>query len=369
MDARCSPLPDLPPTAPRVVWLVFDEMDERLAFLDRPRTLGLPELDRFRRQAIHAVEAHPPARWTLTSMPALISGRLVADAEPRGVDDLTLGLVDGGGRVRWSQQPNVFAKARAVGLNTAVVGWYHPYCRVLSASLTQCSWQAYASVMEEQDSGGTRRDLARSVWGQLTRTVGTALSVTRLGIAAAEERHWREGEQEREHHRLTYLQIRERALEAVTDPHLGLILVHWPIPHASWPHRHAADRASPERQDEYVENLALSDRTLGELRAAMEGAGLWERTVVLVSADHGLRNEEGWSLATRAPAMPAGTRPLPLVPFLLKLAGHDRPLEYAPAFNTVLTHDLLLALLRGDISGHEEVLRWLDQNRTRFPVS
>ena len=101
----------------------------------------------------------------------------------------------------------------------------------------------------------------------------------------------------------------------------------------------------------------------------MEGAGLWERTVVLVSADHGLRNEDGWSLATRAPAMPAGTRPLPLVPFLLKLAGHDRPLEYAPAFNTVLTHDLLLALLRGDISGPEEVLRWLDQNHTRFPVN
>jgi arylsulfatase A-like enzyme len=45
----------------------------------------------------------------------------------------------------------------------------------------------------------------------------------------------------------------------------------------------------------YDGNLAYADQELGELRRALEAAGLWERTVVIVAADHGesLR-EHGW---------------------------------------------------------------------------
>ena len=33
---------------PRVVWLIFDELDERVAFAARPANLSLPEFDRLR---------------------------------------------------------------------------------------------------------------------------------------------------------------------------------------------------------------------------------------------------------------------------------------------------------------------------------
>ena len=49
MFAPRNPLPLLPsrgPHAPRFIWLLFDEMDQRLAFERRPAGLELPELDR-----------------------------------------------------------------------------------------------------------------------------------------------------------------------------------------------------------------------------------------------------------------------------------------------------------------------------------
>ena len=54
----------------------------------------------------------------------------------------------------------------------------------------------------------------------------------------------------------------------------------------------------------------------------------------------------------------------PRIPFVLKLAGPHEPITYDPAFNTVLTHDLLLALLRGEVSGPQSVVAWLDAHRS-----
>lgn len=60
----------------RIVWLVFDEADQRLAFGERAATLKLPEFDRLRSQSLFATIAYPPANQTLSSMPALINGKL-----------------------------------------------------------------------------------------------------------------------------------------------------------------------------------------------------------------------------------------------------------------------------------------------------
>jgi hypothetical protein len=38
----------------------------------------------------------------------------------------------------WRGEPNVFRRARELGVNAAAVGWHHPYCRVLGDSLARC---------------------------------------------------------------------------------------------------------------------------------------------------------------------------------------------------------------------------------------
>jgi len=66
----------------RIVWIIFDELDYRLAFLDRPASIDLPELDRLRSEALFATHAREASESTLRSLPSLLLGIPVAGARP-----------------------------------------------------------------------------------------------------------------------------------------------------------------------------------------------------------------------------------------------------------------------------------------------
>lgn len=94
----------------------------------------------------------------------------------------------------------------------------------------------------------------------------------------------------------------------------------------------------------------------------MEVAGLWDHTAVIISADHWWRAEM-WS---RGPfwtkeenAQFAGTVDH-RVPFILKLPRQTESLTYDRGFNTVVTHDLVLALMRNEVTTADGVGTWLD---------
>ncbi|MFY9556125.1 MAG: sulfatase-like hydrolase/transferase, partial [Blastocatellia bacterium] len=162
-----------------------------------------------------------------------------------------------------------------------------------------------------------------------------------------------------------YLGVLEGAKKAAIDPALGLILVHWPLPHPPGIYnRHKSD-FELNAESSYLDNLELADRALGELRAAMEDAGVWENTIILVTSDHMWRADMWrptymWT-AEDEQALPSVADHR--VPFLLKLAGQKHEVEYDPEFNTILTHDLLLALLGGEIARPDTVMSWLDRHR------
>jgi hypothetical protein len=49
---------------------------------------------------------------------------------------------------------------------------------------------------------------------------------------------------------------------------------------------------------------------------------------------------------------------------MLKLKKQRASVIYRPSFNTVLSQDLLLALLRGELSAPPDVTAWLDRHRS-----
>ncbi|HSE98210.1 MAG TPA: hypothetical protein VLD57_08105, partial [Blastocatellia bacterium] len=107
------------------------------------------------------------------------------------------------------------------------------------------------------------------------------------------------------------------------------------------------------------------DHTLGEIRAEMEQAGTWDETVVIVTSDHWWRaslwkQHYVWTDEDTPFTDDSDHR----IPFVLKLANQSRPFDYHNEFNTVLTRELILALLRGDVTTPEDVAEWLDRHRT-----
>ena len=125
---------------PRVLWLLFDEMDQGVAFSNRPARLQLPELDRLRGQGLYATNVYPPSDSTMVSVPALITGKLLSNAELVNRSTLMITFADPERRVSWNSEPNLFSEAREAGFNTALIGWYLPCCDILPESLTSCSW-------------------------------------------------------------------------------------------------------------------------------------------------------------------------------------------------------------------------------------
>ena len=277
---------------------------------------------------------------TQESVPSLITGRLVTRVDRIAADDLLLNLADTPQAQRWSSLPNVFTKARELGVNCALAGFYHAYPRVFGDKLVESSSISSLALFEEPEYWTGAHGLEK-----LYRMAQSALLRVPLLKRSGLLGNWRE----RETSRLIYLQVRDRALKLLRRPEIGLVFLHFPIPHPLGFYDRRTDRLTTERGN-YDDNLALVDRTLGELRAAMERSGQWENSFVLLTTDHPLREEprhEG-------------------IPFMLKAPEQKDGLLYHEPFNSILTQDLILAALRGEFRADREASRWLDSHRLNY---
>jgi hypothetical protein len=336
--------------APRVLWLLFDELDQQVAFSDRPETLQLPEMDRLRNQSLYATNVYSPSDSTLVSVPALISGKLLSNAELVSASKLMV-TIDGAQKaVSWNGESNLFSKAREAGFNTAAIGWYLPCCDLIPESLTSCSWI---------DSEAA--NLGESMSEQIGKLVGTIPFVSRVGKAYFDREELNRNKAIRSHNGML-----ETAKKLVVDPDIGLVLLHWQVPHPPNVYRRDTDEFQVTGESSYLDNLRLVDRTLGELRRVMEESGTWENTHVLLTADHWWRSSM-WRVLGPWTSEDAATFKSDSdhrVPFMLKLAGQKKMVTYEPVFNNVLTHDLVLALLGSGLSSADSVADWLDEHRT-----
>jgi len=349
-------LPSRPAGSPRVVWIVFDELDQHAAFDARPEGLALPELDAMRSEAFFADRAFAPARETRRSMASMLLGEQVGWAMPTGASVLPCAL-EGAPEAEavgdcWTAYRNLFEEVRDVGVNSGIAGWYHPYCRIFAAWVSTCS----AAGLPYWDSAHFRDSLDQQ-WEELVKPI----PVARLWL--------RPGERTRRAHLAAYEVIHRAALAIAADPSVGFVLAHYPVPHH--PDIYDPDRAELSVRDErsYFDNLVLTDRTVAEVRTAMQAARLWDTSTVIVTSDHWWRaiHRGDWGLTPEEEVIFADGLDR-RIPFLVKFPGQRDPAAYAKPFNTLLLHDLVLEIFAGRLATAEEFGAWLDANRTRAPV-
>jgi sulfatase-like protein len=345
----------------RLLWIIFDEFDYHVAFAVRPSSVTLPEFDRLRAESIVATNAYPPAKWTMLSMPALITGKLVSDARPSGYNELMLAFDGASEPVGWSTLPNVFSRTRETGGSTAVLGWYHPYCRVIGSDLNKCSYIVIPSLNDAE----IRSQHFFRTMVEYFRMIKCA--APRIPDALSQYLDIKYSEQDKRSEYVKSMKlIGQESVATVADDSLSLTLIHFPAPHSPYFYDRRKDDFSVDDGHTYLDNLKLVDRTLGEMRRAMEQAGLWDNTVVLISGDHwwrfdGVPKEHQWT-EEEQPIISKGVDQR--VPFILKLKGQKEGVIYHPAFNTILSHDLILALLQGEASTPSDVTVWLDRYRS-----
>ncbi len=318
------------PVGPRVLWMVFDEMDAHFAFDARPESVQLPAFDDFASQALSATDARAPANDTIFSLPAYFTGKFVAETRPLDRDDLSLTFCQGGVSTL-SQEPNIFSDARALGLRTAALGWYLPYCRLFKKNLDLCSWRAFLQF-QYQD-----------------RVLSNAPEVVARAVGRRADF--------RQIHQGVFEGVLASAEAAVASADLGLTFIHWPVPHLPGIPRGPKRFLYPANEmiEAYYNNLILADEALGKIRVRMEAADLWDQTTVIITSDHVWREGPRWPAEDGK-----GMLRRRQIPLLIKLPGQKRGTLYQRPLHTVFLRGLIPDLINRKVTTPVELAHWLD---------
>lgn len=349
------------PDRPRALWIIFDQLDQELTFETRPADLALPAFDRLKSQTFWAENAYAPAGWTMVSMPALLTGRLIERAKPAGASELRLKFYQQEETVSFGAQPTVFSRARERQLNTGLVGNYHPYCRLLS-DLVSCYSVSYRHGLPEACETIGCEAARQAIEVVYRLPLLEHVSFVRDPYQAM---HAPAAWDEASAGIARYRKLHDNALRLATDPMTDLAFIHYPVPHGPIVfNRETDDFLKPGETGDRYDNMVLADHAMAELRAAMESSGVWDRTLVVVSADHG--EKEILELTFDAD----GNRIERRIPFMVKLPFHTGERRYDPEMNTVLTQYLIMAVLAGEIATEDELAAWLDEHTEfgRSPV-
>ena len=125
---------------PRIIWLLLDELDSRLAFIDRPGGIALPNLDRLRAECVFALNGESHGQSTRTAIPSFLTGRIVSGDRLESNDlQICFQGQPEGQFVSFADSPTIFSAVRNRGGRSAAIGIYHPYHRLLGEDVDYCS--------------------------------------------------------------------------------------------------------------------------------------------------------------------------------------------------------------------------------------
>jgi hypothetical protein len=346
----------------RVVWIVFDEFDYRTAF--DLKAVELPELARLRAEGFFATQALSPSENTLDSIPGLLTGKVVLKAEPAGNAELRLRFRDGSlGELR--SEETVFTDVTALGGTSAALGWYHPYCRVFRDSLSACRWDGVGFSRYQTVSESVTGNLYK-LFEHLPFVSDPNYLKTSKGFSKVDNFEFLESEHETAEVERRYGRLLADSKLIASDSRIDLAFLHMPFPHAPVLFDRTTRAFTVERRD-YVNNLVLTDLYIGELRRAMESAGVWESTALIISSDHQWRIDR-WKLSESTNKLALTDGDLALtggvedkrIPFIVRFPGRSATVEYARPVNTAETRRVVSGIMNGRISTAADVAEHFD---------
>jgi Sulfatase len=298
----------------------------------------MPEFDRLRSGSIYANAVHEAGKNTNPAVPSLLTGRTVLRARELGPARLGLTFEGSPRELDLAETSHLFGRAWALGFSSGVAGWGIPYCRLFGAELDHCWW--CESVRYDNS---IRPGLATATLDGL-RSLLETMNFSPFGQSICLRQH------------ITNIaDLTRESIELAVNDDVDLALIHL---HGAHP-PHVYDRQkldfslanSPIRG--YSDSLALCDLTLGRIRSAMEQRGLWDRTTVLVASDHHSRSSQMFDGKTDQLSI-----------FILKMAGQDRGSVFGRPISAVVTGDLILEILRGNVKNADDARAWLISQRT-----
>lgn len=322
---------------PRIVWILLDELSYDQVFGHRAPGLKLPNLDRLRQSSILFTDVQPAGRYTEEVLPSILLGRTVQRVDYTYGNRLEVAF-PGKGFVPFQASETPFALAREHGFTTGVVGWYNPYCGMLAPYLNDCYWDR-TSLEDDIVTyhAGILANIARP-WILYLRQLHDAFSTgPRWNTPNLSNRV------------PAYRLLLAHSLAMVSSPQPDFLLLHLPVPHPPGFYNRDTGKFDASGKRSYIDNLALADKTLGEIMESLRSTPDWQQTDVIVCGDHSWRTwrwktHPNWSAEDQA-ASRGLFDPRPLL--MVHLAGQTKAATIGKPFSLLRIHDILDNLIQG----------------------
>jgi hypothetical protein len=344
----------------RVFWIVFDELSYDQVYGSRYPGLKLPTLDSFAQQSTVFTHVVPTGFRTQAILPSLISG--VPDDSVRASSDGHLLYLhvpaSPAAAAHWQifqPEQTVFAEAQSLGFHPAIVGWYNPYCRLLSRQLSSCVWANNFSRMFPTSP------LQGNLFYSIVRPV---LRIPHFFFPHSFRAYDQIFPQQM--HIDDYKQLYSAADKALADPSLDFVFLHMPIPHPGGIYDRRRGVLTTDTST-YIDNLALVDKYLAHLRQTLQQEHEWDDATILIMGDHSWRTQLIWESAPdwteeEQRASHGGQfddRPF----YALKLPAQQTSAHITSTVHALNTRNLLDALLRHQIQTPQQLDAWVRQAR------
>ncbi|MEN6533534.1 MAG: alkaline phosphatase family protein [Bryobacteraceae bacterium] len=354
-----------------VLWLIFDEMDYRATFESETAAWTSKSLRDLRNYSFHATRAFEPSDGTARAVPGYLVGRPVAHVRWDSPDDLMLQFVGDDKYNPWTAQQTLLHEAAGLHRTTAVLGYYHPYCRLFGGQVSECE------VLPDPERGELQKwwstllsvPLYRAAFMQASLSL--PLPRTEVRYDGVKFRAWTTWVQDHvtKRHTECASQARNSLLQMVSDRKLDFVVAHLPFPHPPGLRHYPEPDGTAIDDPGYSDNLLAADHLLGETIALLRSMGRWDETTLIVTSDHSVRDfwlkHEFLDPSLREAIE---KRREPTVPLLVKLPHQTEGMQFEKPFNAVLVHGIVRAALRGELTSPEQIAEYLDKNRTRFPL-
>jgi Sulfatase len=352
--------------APRIIWILLDELSQEQLYEHRYSGLQLPAFDALAANSTVFTDVVPTANYTERAVPSLLSGHEVVADRSTADGMLVVRGPQAGSWHRFDEHDTVFQDALNAGYSTAVAGWYNPYCRLLNDVLDSCYWTDDYTVKNGLLSDGTvESNLASSVDERLEPVAPRKLLQWTLHVPADVEN--RTGGA----HLQDYRDLLQAGDKLLLDRSAGFVFLHLPIPHPHGIYDRRSHRFTTS-DSTYIDNLVLSDEYLAHVRQLLESSGQWDSSVILVMGDHGWRTGflwdtyPGWAPEEQQ-ASPARYDQRP--GYIVKLAGQNSGTRIDEPFSAIRTRALVDELLAGEIQSPDQLKEWVDKQHAKEQVA
>ena len=330
----------------RIVWILFDELSYHQTFDHPVPGIKLPNFDRLRAESISLSNLKPSGIYTVLIIPGLFLGRRIDNIRST-IDGGLLHKDESQNRyLAYDPYATLFGLAQRNKWNTGVDGWTIPYCRILGPVLNDCSW--VPALLPTEAYGATEE---RSMLANAAVLAGSFLPKQLSPITSFPDEHIG-----------IFRSVMARTQSVIECNQIGFLFIHLNVPHP--PGIYDRNRHMLRVGGTYLDNLVLSDDTLGALLHQIDLSPSATQTTVIVSSDHSWRipiwkHSEFWSNEEEnASGGIFDDRPV----FLVHFPGQSSGSEVNSALPELLEHDIIAGMLLRKINNSTDLAGFLAQH-------